>query len=1284
MTYIRRTFLVALVVFISMTHGAKAQSTPFHDDFNRTDIGANYDGPLGTWYAVPFLNGTSYAASDPSKNTYSILRPSAATIGPNQFARETMVNSTVNGVFSLFLRATLAPDKSTIESGYELDYGRLWDESGDWWVVYYIDASGFSVLQMVYPSTNPIPSGSVVEFRVSGTTLQVIINGQVEWTGTHSGVTTGTPGLGVYGDSILDEFYAGDFVPDTPPTSPTIVTVSSGPDGTTANVSWTDVATETGYYVERCSGANCSTGFTVVGNSLPADTIIFNDTGLTLGTTYGYRVRAHNDGGYSSYSSIAYLSTSIATPPALPTGLTATPSSNGRSVTLNWTLAAGSQTRLGISRCSGTGCTVTGLVSQLSPSITAYADDSVEPNTTYRYQIYAANDAGTPVLYSLSDVAQTTTPHLPAAPTALTASIEGGVVVLNWTDNADNETGYTVERCARYGCYGFESLPTTIAANSTGFTDSGTTGGYYSYRLRAVNDVGPSAFAEITSVDTPCGDVILSPNKISMVVGDSRTLDAFNASDALLSGLVWNSIAPNVVTLSTDDPPVLTATAVGTTTVEVSSGSSPSACVATLTIYSGPELPEGTVKWSVPTNGGMPDIIPAVPSSEGVADVFAVSRNGKVQAITADGHTKWTANTNGLVIADFQGGVIDAGDVIQKLDGKTGQPLPAYTLQDSYWVFGIHTDGTVFAVDRDKVVGVDSKTGQPKFSIQLQSGVSTWQNDCPDGGGSGSQVNDGYFNAERIMVAGDGYAYLAYGSYSSSATAHCEEQNDAGGRASHLRTSSYHAQVQYRLLRIGSDGASKDLLIQTWTEDHSETDTGQRIPLYPLPDGEWALGYETHLRNLNTGSIPPSSHWDTDPITNADEGVVLSWVDLNATGSSYTKDCDGWQALQHPCTESSTSQFLSYAPKLTTVTNGQLSTTVPVSVSGVDQEARIQPVLQTENGDYIGVQYSDVQKLIAFNAAGEKRWTKPVPNGAEPLYALANGGVIYREGVYAGMSPQVVTLDADGNEVSRAADTGIKRSWTVNAYRPGSIESVVPNFKKLARTFAGVVSGNYSGTLTSVLLDWFPPLEHCTSSPGCLGPYDVAHNALSDLIRRLDTEPVPGSVAARAQVEIFDKLHVDSNLSPATTAGFVRYIRSKKPLFYDGTESTYCYESLQPVTSKFCNFLPFTGTVKEHFENDSRENAAADTPSYPLLVFFRPTSLGFNDSGKNKGNEALIFHEALHGYTRKTDLQILTDLSIPRDIAHGICSITVRIQNDVLDNLPDLDPQVQDPCPFSD
>ncbi len=132
------------------------------------------------------------------------------------------------------------------------------------------------------------------------------------------------------------------------------------------------------------------------------------------------------------------------------------------------------------------------------------------------------------------------------------------------------------------------------------------------------------------------GGNTVMPSMLNMVVGDTHTVQALNAAGQSVIGLTWTSSNPSVVSLSTDDPPVLTALAVGRTTITAGTGS------ADVTVSA--SLAPGTVIWSNPGDGsGVTAVVPAVPSATGVADIFAFQADGTVQAITADGTTAWTA-----------------------------------------------------------------------------------------------------------------------------------------------------------------------------------------------------------------------------------------------------------------------------------------------------------------------------------------------------------------------------------------------------------------------------------------------------------------------------------------------------------------------------------------------------------------------------------------------------------------------------------------------------------------
>ena len=105
--------------------------------------------------------------------------------------------------------------------------------------------------------------------------------------------------------------------PPPPPPPPPVLAAPSGVTATAVsnsqiNLAWTDNASnETGFRVERCSGAGCS-NFAQVGTDLAANTTAYNDVGLTASTSYSYRVRAFNATDVSAYSNVAPATTLVA------------------------------------------------------------------------------------------------------------------------------------------------------------------------------------------------------------------------------------------------------------------------------------------------------------------------------------------------------------------------------------------------------------------------------------------------------------------------------------------------------------------------------------------------------------------------------------------------------------------------------------------------------------------------------------------------------------------------------------------------------------------------------------------------------------------------------------------------------------------------------------------------------------------------------------------------------------------------------------------------------------
>jgi hypothetical protein len=113
-------------------------------------------------------------------------------------------------------------------------------------------------------------------------------------------------------------------------------------------------------------------------------------------------------------------------------------------------------------------------------------------------------------------------------------------VTLTWSDNADNETGFIIERAKKIrGKYIFVPLADTVPADTTTFTDSVEETGDYKYRIRAINDGAESDYSNeiLVKVDslgtTPDPTPGLSaPVLSSQINGNSVTLS-------------WNDVCPD-------------------------------------------------------------------------------------------------------------------------------------------------------------------------------------------------------------------------------------------------------------------------------------------------------------------------------------------------------------------------------------------------------------------------------------------------------------------------------------------------------------------------------------------------------------------------------------------------------------------------------------------------------------------------------------------------------------------------------------------------------------------
>jgi hypothetical protein len=735
------------------------------------------------------------------------------------------------------------------------------------------------------------------------------------------------------------------------------------------------------------------------------------------------------------------------------------------------------------------------------------------------------------------------------------------------------------------------------------------------------------------TVNAPVTGVQLSPSMASMVVGETRTFQANNSSGSPLTGLSWSSSDNTIVSLSTDDPPIVTALAPGQATLMANDAT------ATITVYPGPVLPDGTVKWSVPGDlSGVTQILPAVPSSTGVADVFALQTSGQLMAIASDGKVGWQANV-GLaktLLPDFQGGLVTVDtQQIKRFDGMTGQAQTPYTYATPP-IYGnpltaVHTDGTIFTIDGNSIVGIDPHTGTPKFTIPLEHGTFDSASNPPECEAPlGTQHSDPPAFVSNLIIAGDGYAYITY------------RYNLSTHTQSGCYTISDHNELHWRLLRVASNGDHTEIVLHDWASDTNS------LPL----QGDVGNGCTAEYGQSTTRTAPIPLGAST-LITDADTGVTLTWSEgsgqynsFEASGYGYCVDENGTYHQGGVGVQTVTVAAWS-ATKTMTITGGSPGTEHDMGLGG--QQNSASPVLQAADGSYFGVmQVDDISYLSAFDKDGDVRWRKV--GDYQPLIATADGGVIARLAASNGVFR--VMFDDDGNVTSQVPDDGRIQTWKGNIYRYGSVDQVAGAPAAVTGSFVAS-SVLYSGTS----VNFFPPLASCANiknppSP-CLAAGDAMWNALQDLITQLEAD-VP--CAQTAQASTF-RHFVDANGFALTAKNFVGYLESNTPHMSDGTQSRWDYENAlcgkgrsNWFRSHLVNFncnnnLPNVTTIQSFFALRS-DDAITETPSYPFTVFLRPTSIETTGNGETLNNEGLIFHEALHGITGASDIGLQTALGL--------------------------------------
>jgi len=203
----------------------------------------------------------------------------------------------------------------------------------------------------------------------------------------------------------------------------------------------------------------------------------------------------------------------VAEPPPAPTDLVGVQQGNGanRVNVLTWVDNSDHETGYTVKRANVATGPWTDLAT-LAADATTYTDPIGNPaDQVWFYQVFAINTVGytgvagyknltvTSEGSNIVQVPETALPALPADPTNLTAAVQAGPqVLLNWTDNSDNESGFVIERAVGTGAF---STLVTVGAGIESYTDvTVLAGNNYTYRVAAVNAAGLSGYSNTASV----------------------------------------------------------------------------------------------------------------------------------------------------------------------------------------------------------------------------------------------------------------------------------------------------------------------------------------------------------------------------------------------------------------------------------------------------------------------------------------------------------------------------------------------------------------------------------------------------------------------------------------------------------------------------------------------------------------------------------------------------------------------------------------------------------------
>lgn len=321
----------------------------------------------------------------------------------------------------------------------------------------------------------------------------------------------------------------------------------------------------------------------------------------------------------------------------------------------------------------------------------------------------------------------------------------------------------------------------------------------------AGNHSSQSVTVTLSTTPTPAPNSIgLTPSTLALVVDEPRQLALVDDYGRAVTGASWSVSDPSAAELTTSGLIILTGKAVGEVTITATWGNLSSQ--ATATVFAGPELPQGTVRWRVePMEGNTTvGINKALVLNENGPDLYVVEEGGAnhwlVRGLTSDGRQMWatpvvfseegssaagqTSTSTIMAASQLQGqvrlvkrgGDFLGGELLQYEDysyysqfvrlDASGHESWRYTSPGwLHYDWALHADGTIFVGEVPDpnapevyLLALDGMTGAVKFRIALPLSFYGQRSiGCVQGNDNIEQYS---FPPGAPIVAPDGSVYL--------------------------------------------------------------------------------------------------------------------------------------------------------------------------------------------------------------------------------------------------------------------------------------------------------------------------------------------------------------------------------------------------------------------------------------------------------------------------------------------------------------------------------------------